>query len=276
MKNPLSKYPTFTAYLLAILLFGLALFIGGLLNKGLLKEYFPYIPVVLLLLATWLLYKREGLSLNRLGLNPSLKNLSFVPLGLLIGALAFLGSRIIRAAYLGEQISVADQLDFGALFLSLYYILPQVATEELLFRGYLFKKTISRTNVVAANVIFSILFMLIHVLDDQVLSQPGMLNLLAVTIPVGYLLFATALLQSRTLYFPIGLHLGNNWATRHLISGSNSGDSILYVSNAANFETWTPFIVMLLLTNGFFLLVCWCIWRWDKMVFYFKHMANTK
>jgi membrane protease YdiL (CAAX protease family) len=154
--------------------------------------------------------------------------------------------------------------------LAFYFILPQVATEEFLFRGYLFKKTIEVSNVVVANIIFSILFMLIHVLDENVLQQRGLIILLAVSIPVGHLLFATALLKSKTLWFPIGLHLGNNWATRHLISNANDSNSIFYLTDVNTFETWTPFIMFLVIFNGFFLLVTFIIWKWDKIVVLIK------
>jgi membrane protease YdiL (CAAX protease family) len=83
----------------------------------------------------------------------------------------------------------------------LYFILPQVATEELLFRCYLFKKTIEVSNVVMANVIFSILFTLIHVIDTAVLNNLGMVIMLSVTIPVGHLLFATGLINLRPYFF---------------------------------------------------------------------------
>ena len=93
-----------------------------------------------------------------------------------------------------------------------------------------------------------------------------MIVFFAVTIPVGHLLFATALLKSKSLFFPIGIHLGNNWATHHLISNSNSGDSFLFISEVVNFNTWTPFIISTLIFNGFFLLVTFLIWKWDKVL----------
>ena len=113
--------------------------------------------------------------------------------------------------------------------------------------------------------IFSILFMLIHVLDENVLSNKGMIIMLAITIPVGHLLFATALLKSKTLFFPIGIHLGNNWATRHLITSGNSGDSILYIPEVVTFYTWTPFLMSIAIFNGVFLLVTLLMWKWDKI-----------
>ncbi len=109
--------------------------------------------------------------------------------------------------------------------------------------------------------------MLIHALDEGVLSNMGMIIMLGVSIPVGHLLFATGLLKSKTLYFPIGLHLGNNWATRHLISSDNSGESIFFIPNTVMFDTWTPFITMLILFNGFYLLVTFLIWKWNDLSF---------
>ena len=101
-------------------------------------------------------------------------------------------------------------------------------------------------------------------LDESVLSNPGHMVLLIISIPVGHLWFATALQRSKTLFFPIGLHLGNNWATRHLISDNGNGESILVVLERVNFETWPSFIGMLLITNGVFLLVALLIWKVGK------------
>lgn len=275
MKILVKKYPLVSRYAFSIVLFALALFLSLLVNKGVLKQYFPYTAPLLLVLATFILYRKEKQSLSAIGLNLTIKNLSFLPLGILIGAFAFLGAKYLRALYLGETFEVSNSIDYSTILLAFYYILPQVATEELLFRGYLFKKTIQVSNVVVANVIFSILFMLIHVIDENVLNNLGMIIMLAVAIPVGHLFFATALLKSKTIYFPIGLHLGNNWATRHLVSNSNSGESILYIPNGVNFDKWTPFIITILLFNGFFLFITFVIWKWEDFSWLKKSKKQT-
>ena len=266
MRNLNRTYPTVFKYILAVLLFGVALVVSTLVNQGIIKQYFPYLSCILLFAATWFLFKKEGKTLQELGLNFSRRNFLFLPLGLLIGALALFGATYFRALYLGETIELSASLNYATILLAFYYILPQVMTEELLFRGYLFKKTIEVSNVVMANIIFSILFMLIHVIDENVLNNKGMILMLAISIPVGHLLFATALLKSKTLFFPIGLHLGNNWATRHLISNTDSSDSIFYINNPTTFETWTPFIITIILFNGFFLLVTYLIWKGDSIL----------
>ena len=77
MRNLLKKYPTLSHYLFALTLFGLALVLSGLINKGVVKAYFPYTSAILLGIATWVLYKTENKSLKEIGLNFSFKNLLF-------------------------------------------------------------------------------------------------------------------------------------------------------------------------------------------------------
>jgi membrane protease YdiL (CAAX protease family) len=271
MKTVIKNYPNASSFVLAIILFVIALIFSLFINVGAVKQYFPYTAPLLLFVATWFLYKREGKTLKTIGLNFSLRNLLFLPLGILIGAFAFFGAKYLRTIWVGETFELSVSIDYSTLLYAFYFILPQVATEELLFRGYLFKKTIEVSNMVISNVIFSILFMLIHVLDEGVLSNVGMIIMLGVSIPVGHLLFATGLLKSKTLYFPIGLHLGNNWATRHLISSDNSGESIFFISNSVMFDAWMPFIAMLILFNGFYLLATLIIWKWDKIIIFFDN-----
>ena len=274
MKTLLNKYPTVSRFVLAILLFGLALFLSGLINKGAVKIYFPYAAAILLVIATWILYKTDNKSLRAIGLNLSFRHMSFLPLGVCIGALALLVAKYARALYAGESFAISESIDYSTILWALYFILPTVAVEEFLFRGYLFKKTIEKSNVIIANIIFSILFMLIHVFDENVINNKGMVIFLIITIPVGHLLFATALLKSKTIFFPIGLHLGNNWATQHLITDRETGDSFLYTINNATFDTWPAFIGFILIFNGVFLFVTFLIWKWDKILASFRNKLS--
>lgn len=273
MKTIFKKFPIASKFIIAILLFGLAIILSGLLQRGLIKQYFPYAPCILLFVTTWHLLKMDQQSLKSIGLNFSIKNISFLPLGVLIGALAFGGAKFLRAQYTGESFELNTSINYSLILPTFYFILPQVAVEELLFRGYLFKKTIKISNVVKANIVFSILFMLVHVLDENVLKNLGMILFLTITIPVGHLLFATALLKSKTLFFPIGIHLGNNWATIHLISGNYSEESIFYIADTTVFESWPPFIITIIITNLFFLFVTFLIWKWNifQELFFFEN-----
>ena len=271
----LRKYSVITRFVLAILLFALALVISVIIDNPMLKEYFPYTSAILLGLATWILYKTENKSLKAIGLDWTIKHLYFLPLGLIIGALALLVAKYVRTIITGESIVMSTSVDYSSMLYALYAILPTVAVEEFLFRGYLFKKTIASSNVIVANIIFSMLFMLIHVLDEDVLQNKGLMILLIISIPVGHLLFATALLKSKTIFFPIGLHLGNNWATRHLVTSSDDANSIFYTVNNATFETWTSFIVVILLFNGVFLVLTYVIWKWNEFNWFKKLKSRS-
>ena len=277
MKTPLSKYPLLSRFILAIVLFGSALFLSGLIDTPFLKHYFPFTSVILLIIATWLLFKSEKKSLKNIGLTLSFRNVSFLPLGILIGALAFTLAKYFRGLYTGETFEfTTSNVNYKAILYAAYVILPTVAVEEFLFRGYAFKKAIEASNVIVANVIFATIFMLIHILDRNVIQNTGMVVFLAITIPIGHLLFATALLKSKTLFFPIGIHLGNNWATQHLISNHNNGNSIFYIPETVSFETWTPFIIVIIIWNAFYLLITCLIWKWDAISGIIKPKTPSK
>lgn len=270
MNSLFKRYPNGSSIVLGILVFSLVFVLSGLANAQEIKKYFPYGSCMLLIIATWFLYKIENRSLQDLGLDLRRANLKFLFLGILVGVTTYLTARSLMALYLGQEIKLSGVINVSDLILAFYFILPQVMTEELLFRGYLFNKTILMSNVVIANIIFSVVFTLVHVMDEDVLSNLGMVLMLVVSIPVGHILFAMALLKSKTLWFPIGLHLGNNWATRHLISTSKSGESIFYIDNITTFETWFPFISTLLIHNGCFVLLTILIWKWDLVSSYFE------
>lgn len=263
MKKLIKKYPILSKYCIAIIVLFLALFVSGLLNKGIVKEYFPYSSAICLLIATWILLKLDYKKLSDYGLNFKTKNLKFFPLGIIIGAVVFLIAKYLRALCFGETINVSSLFNYKNILNGFYIMLPMVAVEEFLFRGYLFKKTIEISSVTTANIIFSILFMLVHVFDESVINSTPMIIFTIITIPIGHLLFATAFLKSKSLFFAIGIHLGNNWGTRHLISKFNNGDSFFYISESANFDTWFSFIAFILLWNLFYLLIIFIIWKWN-------------
>ncbi|MDQ3279124.1 MAG: CPBP family intramembrane metalloprotease, partial [Bacteroidota bacterium] len=225
------------------------------------RPYFPFIGEGLLLLATWTLYRTEGKTLSALGLTVSGRNIAWLLAGLFIAIVAFLVVTGLRTFYTGEVWHLSSAVDAAAMGESLYYILPTVMAQELLFRGYLFTKTISRLGVVRANAISALLFMLVHVLDKDVLQQPMQAIFLLVAIPVGHLWFATALLRSGTLLFPIGLHWGNNWAVQHLAGNADSTQNLFYLTGQTVHTTWSSFVVMLLIFVLFFLLVTWATWK---------------
>ncbi len=88
---------------------------------------------------------------------------------------------------------------------SLIYFVFQSAFEEVLFRGYLFQTLIEGTNVLAAVVIFSAVFGLLHMMNPNALWLGGVNTI------VAGLMFCLAYLRTRGLWLASGLHFGWNY-----------------------------------------------------------------
>lgn len=268
MKKVFHRYPYPAKVLLATALGAAIIMASGFVYNAVpLKPWFPFVGEALLIGATVLLYRTEKDALPPVGLSPTCRHLGYLLLGLVIGLAALWVVTWLRTFYTGEGWYLSSAVDATALLKSLYFILPSVMMQELLFRGYLFTKTVSRFGVAVANVAFAILFMLVHVLDRDVLLHPAQVVSLAVCIPVGHLWFATALLRSRTLFFPIGLHWGNNWAVQHLFGTADDRQHLFYLTHQKEVASWTSFAVLLLIFTVFFLLVTWATWkvRWPVL-----------
>ena len=89
--------------------------------------------------------------------------------------------------------------------------------EELAFRGYILQRLAQAWGMPAAVVVSSLVFAMVHVLNPNV--QP----LAMVSLFIAGLLLACAYLVSRSLWLPIGLHIGWNLAEIHLLGFPGSG-----------------------------------------------------
>ena len=229
-----------------------------------------YLSPLLLLLLTWSLYKKEGTNLSALGINVKRKNIFFLPLGIGIGILFFSTLLFVQMQYHGINIVVNKNADFRLIIGGIFFLLPVAINEELIFRGYCYKKTIERTGITNANLIFAFLFIVWHWVALNAWGNFGMM-LGLITTGFGHLLFATAFLKSATLYFPIGIHLGNNWAQRYLFStdmgGINTKPSndvfFLLANSKQNFSQFHS-ILSFMITLTCFLTFTLIIWKWPK------------
>lgn len=180
------------------------------------------LTALILLLLTWILYRREGRGLSEVGLDFSNRNLSFLPLGMLTGIAFFCVLFFAQMTHNGIQIHFNPRADYFAIAKGLFVLLPAVLVEELVFRGYCFKKTVDEAGALKANVIFAFLFMVWHWIAFDAWGDFGTMFGLSTT-ALGHLLFSTALLRSGTLYFPLGIHLGNNWTAHYFFSANTKG-----------------------------------------------------
>lgn len=114
---------------------------------------------------------------------------------------------------------VVERADWRPLSLtvSIFSWLIISFNEELAFRGYILQRLAQAWGMPAAVVTSSALFTMVHSMNPNV--QP----LALLSLFVAGLLLATAYLVSRSLWLPIGLHIGWNLTEIHLLGFPGSG-----------------------------------------------------
>lgn len=202
--------------------------IGGFILNGLLRmqaQIANSIVIIVILYITWKAYKSEGKNLSALGLQLKPKNIGFAFLGFTIGGLFIIPLVYLIAFIKGYPVIFNQAFQASYVLKGIWLLFPTVMLEELAFRGICFKKTVELTGVAKANVIFASLFILSHWVNGNAFGNPIAMPVLMIT-GLGHVLYATALLKSRTLFFPIGIHLGGNWVNYFVFSNLNPNDPV--------------------------------------------------
>ncbi len=213
------RNPMAVTVLIFMFMFSIPMVCGMFMNYQSAAGYVS--PLLLLLLTGWL-YKKEGHSLNALGLNFKPLTFSLLPLGIIIGVLFSTTLLLLQAASNGFHFTLNRSANLWLVVGGLFVMLQGVINEELIFRGYCFKKTVAHFGVFKANLLFAFLFLVWHWIAFNAWGNFALM-LGLITTCFGHLMFSTALLRSGTLYLPIGIHWGNNWAGRFLFATGMEG-----------------------------------------------------
>ncbi|MEW2493543.1 CPBP family intramembrane glutamic endopeptidase [Streptomyces nodosus] len=137
--------------------------------------------------------------------------------GVLIGVALF-GAVIANIAFLGYY--TVDGLGSPSGAVGLFGFMAAAAvTEELLFRGVLFRIIEERTGTWIALTLTGVLFGLAHLLNPNA----SVWGAIAIAVEAGGML-AAAYAATRNLWVPIGLHFGWNFAASAIFSTEVSGN----------------------------------------------------
>ncbi len=263
MKKLITTKPLLATTIVFVALF--AIVVG--LSTVIFMDYANHIKAAFVLLTIWYLYRLEGKNLSELGLTR--RSLRLLPIGLLIGIVYFTVFFGLQMWYNHISFSLNDNINWRMIFNGLLFLSGSVMIEEFIFRGYCFQKTFQQIGIVKANIIFACLFIVYHWFALNAWGDSGaMLSL--ITTGFGHVLFATAFTQSRSLFLPIGIHLGNNWAQRYLFSVKTMGLGKTTYGNDSVFAIQVPEQQLSSIhTFGSYLLTFLCflgatylIWKW--------------
>jgi membrane protease YdiL (CAAX protease family) len=145
--------------------------------------------------------------------------------GTLIGVAMF-AAVIVNIAFLGDFRIVGMGSVLGAVGL-LGFMAAAAVTEELLFRGILFRIIEERIGTWSALALTGVLFGLSHLFN----ADATLWGAIAIAVEAGGML-AACYAATRNLWVPIGLHFGWNFAQGGIfgaeVSGSGASDGLLH------------------------------------------------
>lgn len=193
------------------------IYIAALLISALVPSLSWLAPVAMLVLlagALWL-WRSAGHPLRTLGFGRDVSWLRFLIYGLLLGLMLPLAAIAVQAAadWLALEPTTLLTADLiRRLLLGVVKMFFVVAFEEVVFRGYYLQRMRARLSIWSAVLVSALLWALSHVPDMIVsgLSAPQLVLGVLTFILWGSVLGIGFLYTSKTLWFPFGLHYGNN------------------------------------------------------------------
>lgn len=187
--------------------------ISGLLGIGpghvAAKWLYPVLFSTALLGVTWAALRTEQNGLAVLGLVPTRRRAAEFGAGFAVAVVVFAIVAIVRAASVDTGWTFNFSTGARAALVGLPFTFVLMFSEELIFRGYAFRKTLTLWGGPVTVVGSSLLFGAYHVAGS---GSWGMGAVFLFAMPaLGGLVFGLAALRTGGLALPLGLHLGGNW-----------------------------------------------------------------
>lgn len=182
---------------------------------------------IILLLISFLLIWKLKYPWDALGLKPGIRRVGFLLGGLLLASLIAAGY-FSWTAHLADSSLLVNENYTWELFLSgLFWVFRGVLYEELIFRGVPLLILIRYLSVNRACLVSAVCFGIYHWFSYNIIGQPVEMGYVFLITGVAGYMFAYAFALSRTLYLPIGLHLGWNVVTILIYSQGPFGDQLI-------------------------------------------------
>jgi membrane protease YdiL (CAAX protease family) len=214
---------TYQHYLFRILTFALFAFLLYAFSSSIPSGFALYkkdstfliLPASVMLL-TWYYLKMEKKTLDYVGLDLSLEQAKFFFAGLLIGLLQYVIVILFVMLYSQPTIHINNNLLIDPFLKGIIFLASSAVFEELIFRGYIFKKLYESIGAIKSLLITGFCFAIYHWVAWGILGNWPLMLLAMITTGLGHLIFATALVRSGSLYLAIGIHYSWNVSNEYL------------------------------------------------------------
>ncbi|KPE49954.1 CPBP family intramembrane glutamic endopeptidase [Chryseobacterium indologenes] len=205
-------------------------------------------------LLLWFIVKQN---LSVLGFKPSRSRLTQLFTGIFLAAVCCIIYHVTSKISANNNWKLNQQISFLILLPGLWWVLKSVLFEELIFRGALLYVAIEKLGVKKACLLSAACFGIYHWFSYNAFGNPfQMVIIFVMTSVFGYML-AYAFAVTKSLYLPVGLHLGWNLFNILVFSNGPLGNQILIRANENKPEGILSLIIFLFQIFGLPLLAFW-------------------
>ncbi len=177
--------------------------------------------VIAVLLASWVMTRFVNKKpLGAIGVGFHHRTGREFVLGCLLGFLMMAGVFLVQwgLGYLSfSSLGLSTGQIAARVVLSAFFFLFAAAGEELMFRGYFFQTLMQAITFLPAAVLMSLLFGMAH------LANPHVTAFGAINVALAGLWLSFAYLKTRSLWFPIGIHVSWNFCQTVVFGFPTSG-----------------------------------------------------
>lgn len=173
------------------------------------------VELILSWLLLWLCCKKD---LSVLGIKPTTQRSTDLAAGFIVAA-AFCTAYYFAGAYFsGNRFAVNKDFTLLQFFKSFGWTLRSVLFEELIFRGALLYIAIRKFGVNTACIISAAAFGIYHWFTFGGLGNPAQMAIIFFTTGIWGWMFAWSFAKTKSLYLPVGIHLGWNLLSNVIFS----------------------------------------------------------
>jgi membrane protease YdiL (CAAX protease family) len=198
------------------------------------------ILIIELLVSGILLWVYDKSNLLVLGFQPTKSRIIDFTFGIVSSAVLCALCSFSIAMVTKAFMTVNPNFTVITFFSSAFWMLKSVLAEELLFRGALLYIAIKKTGIRNGCILSSVCFGIYHWFSYGIFGDLDQMIYIFVVTGIGGLLFAYSFALTKSIYLPVGLHLGWNLISVVIFSQGPLGEQMLLYTGGHGLDgLWT-------------------------------------
>lgn len=200
------------------------------------------VELLLSWLLLWVIVKKH---LAVLGFMPTASRGTQLLVGFFIAAISCAVYHLLQTYGSGNRFLLNENYSLQQFFDACWYTLKSVLYEELIFRGAMLYITIQKLGMKKAVVLSAVCFGIYHWFSYNLWNNPVQMIIVFLMTAIFGLALAYAFAKTKSLYLPVGLHLGWNLLHTVIFSGGPLGKQLFIYTNTQHLQGTASLFVFL-------------------------------